>query len=206
MSKRVLASTERDQRSPERTVCELTDAGLRVGREWLIEMLATPRNEFPRFPALSFIFALTPAEGLAVLERRTAGLRDNLAGLERDLAGESGPALDRQARGAYRERLTDLVEELTEAEERHDTGLAATLREERDFIAAELAAALGLGGRDRLAGDRVERARKAVAMRIGTALQAISEVHPTLARHLRVSVATGRFCVYRPEERVTWRL
>ena len=84
--------TERDQRFPERTVYELTDAGMRVGREWLIDMLSTPRNEFPRFPAaLSFVFGLTPDEALAVLEQRAAGLRDNLASLERDLAGDSGP-------------------------------------------------------------------------------------------------------------------
>src|ERR1700724_966615 len=42
---------ERDQRFPERTVYELTDAGLQVGRDWLVEMLATPRNEYPHFPA-----------------------------------------------------------------------------------------------------------------------------------------------------------
>src|SRR5215469_6024489 len=48
--------TERDQRFPERTVYELTDAGAHLAREWLVEMLAVPRNEFPRFPAaLSFI-------------------------------------------------------------------------------------------------------------------------------------------------------
>ena len=39
--------TERDQRFPERTVYELTDAGRRQGREWLEEMVSTPRNEFP---------------------------------------------------------------------------------------------------------------------------------------------------------------
>ena len=120
--------------------------------------------------------------------------------------GNAGPSLDRQARDAYRQRLIELEQELTQAEERHDTGLASALRDERDFLAAELAAALGLGGRDRLAGDRVERARKAVAMRIETAIRAITEVHPTFARHLRASVATGRFCVYRPEDPVTWRL
>src|SRR5262249_48375598 len=59
--------TERDQRYPERTVYELTDEGRRVAHEWLVEMLAAPRNEFPRFPAaLSFIMALTPDEALAV--------------------------------------------------------------------------------------------------------------------------------------------
>src|ERR671930_2404586 len=29
--------TERDQRFPERTVYELTEAGFRVGRQWLVE-------------------------------------------------------------------------------------------------------------------------------------------------------------------------
>src|SRR5712691_6080994 len=68
--------TERDQRFPERTIYELTAAGMRVGREWLIDMLSTPRNEFPRFPAaLSFIFGLVPDEALAVLEHRAALLR-----------------------------------------------------------------------------------------------------------------------------------
>src|SRR6476646_986270 len=42
--------TERDQQFPERTVYELTDAGRRTSREWLTEMLATPRFEFPEFP------------------------------------------------------------------------------------------------------------------------------------------------------------
>src|ERR1700687_1310029 len=63
--------TGRAQRFPERTVYELTDAGLRVGREWLIDMLSNPRNEFPQFPAaLSFVFGLLPDEALAVLARR----------------------------------------------------------------------------------------------------------------------------------------
>ena len=84
--------TERDQRFPERTVYELTDEGLRVGRRWLVDMLATPRNEFPRFPAaLSFIFGLSPEEALSVLEQRVALLRGSLAKLERELAGGSGP-------------------------------------------------------------------------------------------------------------------
>src|SRR6266542_1372296 len=79
--------TEREQRFPERTVYALTDEGLRVGREWLTDMLATPRNEFPQFPAaLSFIMGLTPEEAREVLERRAALLREHLAKLEGDLA------------------------------------------------------------------------------------------------------------------------
>ena len=84
--------TERDQGFPERTVYELTEEGLRQGREWLADMLSTPRNEFPEFPAaLSFVFGLTPEEVLAAFERRIALLRETLARLDRELAAESGP-------------------------------------------------------------------------------------------------------------------
>jgi DNA-binding PadR family transcriptional regulator len=83
--------TERDKRFPERTVYELTDEGFRVGREWLADMLSTPRNEFPRFPAaLSFVFGLTPEEAAEVLDRRAALLRKKLADLEDELAGGPG--------------------------------------------------------------------------------------------------------------------
>jgi DNA-binding PadR family transcriptional regulator len=85
-------STERDQRFPERTLYELTEEGWRVGREWLTEMLATPRNEFPEFPAaLSFLFGISPEQALAALERRAESLRASLSGLDRELKDEAGP-------------------------------------------------------------------------------------------------------------------
>jgi len=85
-------ATERDQRFPERTVYELTDEGWRACREWLTEMLATPRNEFPEFPAaLSFVFGLTPDAAAAALERRAAGLRAMVAEHDRELGDPSGP-------------------------------------------------------------------------------------------------------------------
>jgi DNA-binding PadR family transcriptional regulator len=83
--------TERDQQYPERTVYELTDAGRRAAHDWLTDMLARPRNEFPQFPAaLSFIMLLTPEEALAVLEQRAAALREQLAAVEADLRTYSG--------------------------------------------------------------------------------------------------------------------
>ena len=84
--------TERDQRFPERTVYALTEEGVRVARQWLTQMLATPRNEFPEFPAaLSFLFGLTPEEALAALERRAGLLRESVAELGHELHGEAGP-------------------------------------------------------------------------------------------------------------------
>ena len=72
--------TERDQQYPERTVYELTEAGRQAATEWLTDMLARPRNEYPQFPAaLSFIMLLSPAEAAAVLEQRAAALRGELA-------------------------------------------------------------------------------------------------------------------------------
>lgn len=119
--------------------------------------------------------------------------------------GDTGPLLDGTARTAYRKRLVDLEQELDEATADGDQGRLAALTAERDFLLAELAAALGLGGRARVNGDGAERARKAVTMRIGTAVRAIADVDPDLARHLRVCVSTGRFCRYQPERPVTWQ-
>src|SRR6202163_621042 len=87
-----VTKTERDQRFPERTLYALTEDGLRVGRECLTEMLATPRNEFPQFPAaLSFVFGLTAEEATAAFERRARLLRESVAGLDHELHDESGP-------------------------------------------------------------------------------------------------------------------
>jgi DNA-binding PadR family transcriptional regulator len=83
--------TERDQQYPERTVYELTDEGRRKAPEWLADMLATVRSEFPQFPvALSFAMGLPPEEVREALERRAAVLRESLAGIEQVLDRYSG--------------------------------------------------------------------------------------------------------------------
>jgi DNA-binding PadR family transcriptional regulator len=83
--------TERDQLYPERTVYELTDEGRQQGPAWLSEMLATPRNEFPEFPAaLSLAMLLGPEKVCVVLEQRALVLRGTLARLEADLERYSG--------------------------------------------------------------------------------------------------------------------
>jgi hypothetical protein len=128
----------------------------------------------------------------------------DLVGTRSPRTGDAGPLLDQQARTAYKARLRELTEELAEADEFADVGRAERLRTEQQFIAHELAAALGLGGRARRAGDPVERARKAVSMRIAAAIHAIDRVHAPLGRHLRASVRTGRQCVYEPEDDVVW--
>jgi tetratricopeptide (TPR) repeat protein len=119
--------------------------------------------------------------------------------------GDTGPVLDSTARAAYADRLRDLETEIAAARAAADAARVEALRSEADFIAGELERALGLGGRPRVTGDRVEKARKAVAMRIATAMRTIEADHPALGRHLRVSVRTGRFCSYRPEHPLRWQ-
>ena len=83
--------TERDQQYPERTVYELTEAGRAASREWLTDMLAQPRNEFPRFPAaLSFIMLLPPDEAADVLQERADVLRGQLARIDAELQASTG--------------------------------------------------------------------------------------------------------------------
>lgn len=78
--------TERDQQYPERTVYELTEAGSRATVDWLTEMMAVPRNEFPQFPAaLSFMMLLPPAEARTVLAQRAEALRKKLAEIDASL-------------------------------------------------------------------------------------------------------------------------
>ena len=75
--------TSRDQQYPERTSYELTDAGRAALRQWMAEILSTPRNEFPEFPAaLSFLPMLTPKETAEHLAARREHLTQKLA--ERD--------------------------------------------------------------------------------------------------------------------------
>jgi DNA-binding PadR family transcriptional regulator len=82
--------TERDQQYPERTVYELTEAGSRAVAEWLTDMLALPRNEFPQFPAaLSFMMLLPPADAAVVLAQRAAALQAQLASLDASLQSMS---------------------------------------------------------------------------------------------------------------------
>jgi hypothetical protein len=71
----------------DRTVYAITDAGRAATREWLEEMLAVPRQEFPEFPAaLSHVMMLTPQEALGLLVRRETLLTAMHQGLAAGLA------------------------------------------------------------------------------------------------------------------------
>ena len=75
------------------------------------------------------------------------------------------------------------------------------------FLIDELAAAAGLGGRDRRAGSAAERARVNITRAIMTAVARIRAQSPALADHLDATIHTGTFCSYTPNPRapISWR-
>ncbi len=122
--------------------------------------------------------------------------------------GDAGEILDEQAKAAYRRRLTDLEEDLAEAESFGDAERAAQAKEEVDFLARELAAAVGLGGRNRVAASSAERARVSVTKAIKAVVRRVKKNSPALGKHLEATIKTGAFCSYSPDPRVpiSWHI
>lgn len=152
-------------------------------------------------------------------EARAGQLRNRAAGAEASAAADAGltvhasadtalAGLDATAKDAYRRRLEDLREEVEQAEAWGDVERAARAREEIELIGSELAAAVGLGGRDRPLASGAERARVRVTKSIHTAIERIGEHDDELGYELDSTVRTGSFCVYAPDPRhpVTWRI
>ena len=112
--------------------------------------------------------------------------------------GDAGELLDERARRQYRAKVSELQEELEEAQSWNDSARAERARHELDFIQQELSRALGVGNRERKAGSAAERARVNVQRRIRDAIRRIESHHPGLAKHLDRAVRTGTYCAYEP--------
>jgi len=186
-----------EERRP--TAVALTDKPQfrRTGNGWLVGWSSDP-VQLPDGKGMRDISALLARPGIEV---HVSDLTGGRVGVDRG----TGEVLDRRARDEYRRRLAELDAELAEAEANHDRGRVEKARIEREFFVAELSAAVGLGGRPRVRGDDVERARKAVAGRIKQAVDRIESVDARLGRHLRNSIRTGTTCSYEPEQPVDWR-
>ena len=143
-----------------------------------------------------------PAPGLADLACLVAnpGLSFHVA----DLAARAdADGADAGVEEEYRARLAQLDDDLAAALAADDRVRAALARAERDMLAAELA--------DRRDGgegppDGVDEVRRAVTTRMRLALDRIDALHPSLARHLRLSLRTGTFCSYEPAARIPWNV
>ena len=111
----------REGRRPERTVYALTDAGRAELGDWLRDLVAEPRHEYPHFvTALSLIGALGPDEVVELLTRRLARLAEvrgeTRAMVDATLAGGVHPLflVEEDYRLALLDAETAFVEQLVE--------------------------------------------------------------------------------------------
>lgn len=112
--------------------------------------------------------------------------------------GDAGSVIDLRAAQAYRERLEDLRDAEQDAEDMGDSARLAAVREEIEQLAQQLAAGVGLGGRERRAASVAERARTNVQRRLKDAISRIEKCDPELGRYLGWTVRTGTFCMFDP--------
>ena len=79
--------TTREGRRPERTVYEITRAGVEEFEDWLAELLSTPVRDFTSLEAgLSLMPGLPPDEVARLLDDRCVKLRSELRALDAELA------------------------------------------------------------------------------------------------------------------------
>jgi len=123
-------------------------------------------------------------------------LANAAAAEELPVEGDAGELLDLRARSAYRARVKALEPMIAEAERTGAGERARTARAELDFIATELARAVGLGGRLRRAGSRSERLRQSVTKRVREAIQRIADQDPEVGGYLGQQVRTGVYCCF----------
>lgn len=163
------------------------------GLHYIAHLLRHPGQEFHARDLVALVGDPAGAAALA-----SPSVREEQLVARADL-GNAGVLLDAQAKAAYKRRITELRQELEEAERFNDPGRVTRAREEIDFITNQLAAAVGLGGRDRVAASDAERARLAVTKRIKAAMAKIRDANPALAQHLSAAITTGYFCSYSPK-------
>ena len=170
------------------------------GLHHLARLLAAPGREIH---SLELAGSASPIAGVNASSRLAAD-----PALVVSRLGSAGPTLDAEAKAAYRTRLDDLREELAEAEAWNDPERVARLQAESAALTHELAAAMGMGGRDRPAASSAERARVSVTRAIRSTLTRIAAQNPELGAHLEATIRTGTFCSYTPDPRapIAWRL
>ena len=122
--------------------------------------------------------------------------------------GDAGAILDAKARAQYRRRIRELRDQLDDAEKLNQPSDTVRIRSELEFLNDQIAAAVGLGGRDRKAASHTERARLMVTKAIKAAIAKVRIRDASIGRYLATSIKTGNYCSYDPDSAspISWQL
>ena len=188
------------RREGEYWTVEFGDDAFRIrdakGMRYLARLLAAPGRELHALELARLVSSTVAAPAIVDPALSTNGF------------GDTGPILDQEATAAYRSRLIELEEEITEAESWNDAERLSRLQEETQVLTHELTSAFGLGGRTRPSAAPSERARISVTRAIRASLGRIEQQSTALGEHFDVTIRTGTFCSYSPDPRAPfdWRL
>jgi tetratricopeptide (TPR) repeat protein len=181
-------------------------ASLACEGTWWVASFAGASVRLPGSKGLRYLAELLGQPGI---ERHVLDLVDRVDGLapdaDRRALGDAGPALDGEARTAYRRRIEQLREAADEALTDGRLEAAEAMQREIDQLVSELARAFGLGGRDRRVASAAERARLNVTRALRASIARLAEGLPA-APALDHRVRTGLYCCYQPapEDDVRW--
>ena len=172
--------------------CADTSVRLRdtKGMRYLAEVVAHPGVERHALDLVDLV------EGVAAAD----------TGLDRRKLGDAGEVLDARSRDLYRRRVTELRDEVEDALDAEDDERAAKVQAELDALVAQLAAAFGLGGRERKASNVAEKARLNVTRALRKATAKVAEALPGPGAVLDRRLKTGIYCAYepQPDDEILW--
>jgi len=171
------------------------------GKTWLAVYDGVPKS-IGDSVGMTYICRLLQSGGQDI---HAATLRGAGTGKDNPIVlGSAGEVIDDRARREYRERITEIDEDLAEAESNHDLARKDRLNEEREALIKEITRSTGLHGENREASSDRERARQSVSAAIHRALKAIKKEHEPLWQHLTNSLKIGEFLSYQPDQPTTW--
>ncbi len=113
---------------------------------------------------------------------------------------------DEKAKREYQRKILELQEDIRSAEENNDSGQLTLFQHEYEQLLHHLESSLDLRGKKRYFQRSNDKARSAVTQRIKGSIKKFEKTHPELYKHLRLSVKTGNFCSYEPENLTIWEI
>ena len=172
------------------------------GADYLCRLLAAPGRDLQ---------TIDMACGAAILQCDRVVEADAVAGeglqsSSRPMVQGLGHVADHRAVKEYRAEACRLLDEVDEARQAGDDRKVAKLERDIALIAAQVSAAVGLGGKLKPTGDKRKSIRDGFRNAVNRTIRKIKETDRPFAGHLQETVKFGRLSRYQPDEDLSWEV